>query len=61
MRYNEAVKAYNTYRNSVPTVLYATWLGFKEEKYFEAPTEAQQVPKVNFGTPGTPGATGAPK
>ena len=58
MRYNEAVKAYNTYRNSVPTVLYADWLGFKEEKYFEAPAEAQQVPKVDFGTPG---ATGAPK
>jgi LemA protein len=58
MRYNEAVKAYNTYRNSVPTVLYANWLGFKEEKYFEAPAEAQQVPKVNFGAPG---ATGAPK
>ena len=38
--------------------LYANWLGFKEEKYFEAPAEAQQVPKVNFGAPG---ATGAPK
>jgi len=53
MRYNDAVRAYNTYRNSVPTVLYAGWLGFKEEKYFEAPTEAQQVPKVDFGTPTT--------
>jgi LemA protein len=58
MRYNDAVRAYNTYRNSVPTVLYAGWLGFKEEKYFEAPTEAQQVPKVDFGTPTT---TMAPK
>ena len=58
MRYNDAVRAYNTYRNSIPTVLYANWLGFKEEKYFEAPTEAQQVPKVDFGGPGT---TVAPK
>ena len=37
MRFNDAVRAYNTYRNSFPTVLYAGWLGFKEEKYFEAP------------------------
>jgi LemA protein len=53
MRYNDAVRAYNTYRNSIPTVLYASWIGFKEEKYFEAPPEAQQVPKVDFGTPTT--------
>jgi LemA protein len=58
MRYNDAVRAYNTFRNSVPTVLYAGWLGFKEEKYFEAPAGAQQVPKVDFGTPTT---TLAPK
>jgi LemA protein len=56
MRYNEAVRAYNTYRNSFPTVLYASWLGFKDEKYFEAPTGAQQAPKVDFGAP-----TGAAK
>ena len=50
MRYNDAVRSYNTFRNSFPTVLYAGWLGFGEEKYFEAPAEAQQVPKVDFGT-----------
>ena len=50
MRFNDAVRAYNTYRNSFPTVLYSGWLGFKEEKYFEAPAEAQGVPKVDFGT-----------
>jgi LemA protein len=49
MRFNDAVRAYNTYRNSFPTVLYAGWLGFKEEKFFEAPAGAQQVPTVNFG------------
>ncbi len=58
MRFNDAVRSYNTYRNSIPTVLYASWLGFKEEKYFEAPTAAQQVPKVDFGGPGT---TAAPR
>src|SRR5215475_15878363 len=57
MRFNEAVKAYNTFRNSLPTVLYASWLGFKEEKFFAAPTEAQQVPRVNFGAPAATGAT----
>src|SRR5262249_43355172 len=57
MRFNDAVRAYNTTRNSFPTVLYANWLGFKEEKYFNAPTEAQQVPKGNFGTPGATGPT----
>src|SRR5262245_36207959 len=56
MRFNDAVRVYNTYRNSFPTVLYAGWLGFKEEKFFEAPPEARQVPKVDFG-----GATGAPR
>jgi LemA protein len=56
MRFNDAVRAYNTYRNSFPTVLYAGWLGFKEEKFFAAPTEAQQVPKVDFGGAAPTGA-----
>ena len=54
MRFNDAVRAYNTYRNSFPTVLYAGWLGFKEEKFFEAPAGAQQVPQVDFGAPTGP-------
>jgi LemA protein len=51
MRYNEAVRAYNTYLQSFPAVLYAKALGFTPVKYFEAPQAAQQVPKVDFGTP----------
>jgi len=47
-RYNEAVQAYNAYIKSIPAVVYAGWLGFTQEKYFEAPKEAQQVPKVKF-------------
>jgi LemA protein len=53
MRFNDSVRAYNTYRNSFPTVLYAGWLGFKEEQFFEAPPDARQVPQVDFGRPTT--------
>jgi LemA protein len=52
MRYNESVKAYNAYIKSVPTVVYAHAVGFEAEKYFEAPAEARQVPKVDFGAGG---------
>src|SRR5581483_6481990 len=37
MRYNDAVRAYNTYVKSFPPVLYARALGFEQQKYFEAP------------------------
>jgi LemA protein len=47
-RYNEVVQSYNTYIKSLPAALYSGWLGFKQEKYFEVPKEAQQVPKVKF-------------
>ncbi len=47
-RYNEAVREYNTYIKSVPAVLTARMLGFSEQRYFEVPKEAQQVPKVQF-------------
>jgi len=50
MRYNDAVRDYNQYIKSFPNILYADYLGFKQEKYFEAPPEAQKVPKVDFGT-----------
>jgi len=50
MRYNDAVREYNAYIKSFPTVLYAPSLGFKPEKYFEAPPEAQKAPRVDFGT-----------
>jgi LemA protein len=55
MRYNDAVREYNAYIKSFPNAVYAGWLGFQPEKYFEAPPAAQQVPKVDFGTrPATP-------
>jgi len=49
MRYNDVVREYNAYIKSFPTALYAGSLGFKPEKYFEAPPEAQKAPKVDFG------------
>jgi len=44
--YNNAVRDYNTTRNSFPTVLTAGLLGFKEEPYFEADPAARQAPDV---------------
>jgi len=50
MRYNDAVRDYNAYIKSFPTALYAGSFGFRPEKYFEAPPEAQKAPRVDFGT-----------
>jgi LemA protein len=50
MRYNERVQEYNTARRQFPANVTARLFGFKEYPFFEAPTEAKQVPKVNFGT-----------
>jgi LemA protein len=54
MRYNDAVRTYNAYIKSLPRVLYSKALGFEEQKYFQAPAEAQKVPRVDFGN--RPGA-----
>lgn len=51
MRYNEAVQAYNTSRRQFPANLTARMFGFKEYPYFEAPADAKQAPRVNFGRP----------
>jgi len=49
MRYNEAVQRYNTDRRRFPANLTAKAFGFKEYPLFQAPPEAKQVPRVNFG------------
>src|SRR5438477_11141837 len=49
MRYNERVQAYDTSRRQFPANLTAKLFGFKEYPFFQAPAEAKQVPKVNFG------------
>ena len=48
-RYNERVQEYNTTRRRFPSNITAKMFGFKEYPYFEAPADAQKVPKVDFG------------
>ena len=49
MRYNERVQEYNTARRSFPSNITASVFGFKEYPLFNAPPEAERVPRVNFG------------
>lgn len=49
MRYNERVQQYNTLRRRFPSNMTAAIFGFKEYPFFQAPAEAKQVPKVDFG------------
>ncbi|HKA89979.1 MAG TPA: LemA family protein [Haliangiales bacterium] len=50
MRFNEAAQAFNTKRNSFPTVLIAGLFGskFNEKQFFHAQAGAEQAPKVKF-------------
>jgi LemA protein len=50
MRYNERIQAYNTQRRRFPSNVTASIFGFKEYPLFDAPTAAEAVPKVDFGT-----------
>lgn len=50
-RYNEAIQAYNTARRQFPANVTAAVFGFEAYPLFDAPPEAEQVPKVNFGRP----------
>jgi LemA protein len=50
MRYNERVQAYNTLRRQFPSNVTAGIFGFKDQyPLFNAPPEAERVPKVDFG------------
>ena len=46
--YNDNVTKLNTRIQTFPTVVVAGMFGFKEEPFFEAPTEAKEAPKVQF-------------
>ena len=48
MRYNEAVRQFNTSLKSFPTNLLASFFRFSEREYFEAEEGAKEVPKVKF-------------
>ena len=50
MRYNERIQEYNTARRRFPSNVTASIFGFKEYPLFNAPKEAEALPKVNFGT-----------
>ena len=49
MRYNERVQEYNTSRRQFPANVTAGIFGFKEYPLFNAPPEAERVPRVDFG------------
>jgi LemA protein len=49
MRYNQLITDYNTLRRRFPANVTAKMFGFKEYPYWQAPPEAQKVPKVDFG------------
>ena len=50
MRFNQAAQAFNTRRNSFPTMLIAGFFGnrFQDKAYFKAQAGADQAPKVTF-------------
>lgn len=50
MRFNEQARAFNTKRNSFPTVFVANFFGerFREKPYFEAQEGAEEAPVVEF-------------
>ncbi len=48
MRYNEAVRTFNTSIKRFPTNFLAGLFGFGEKEYFEAEEGAGQAPKVKF-------------
>ncbi|MBI4886868.1 MAG: LemA family protein [Acidobacteria bacterium] len=49
MRYNERVQGYNTLRRQFPSNLTSSMFGFREYPLFNAPPEAERVPRVDFG------------
>ena len=53
-QFNTSTQAYNTARNSFPTVLYANFVGMKEKPFFKADESAQSAPRIGAGTFDTP-------
>jgi len=50
MRFNETAQAFNTKRDSFPTVIIAGFFGskFQEKPYFKSQTGAEKAPEVKF-------------
>ena len=51
MRYNERVQEYNVLRRQFPSNITASVFGFQAYQVFNAPPEAERVPRVDFGRP----------
>lgn len=47
-KFNDIARDYNSYIRQFPRVIYAGWFGFKKKGYFEAVSDAQTAPKVDF-------------
>jgi LemA protein len=51
-RYNDLIQDYNTFIQTFPNSLFASFAGFtRNDAYFAASDAARTVPKVNFGQP----------
>ncbi|MHB9030813.1 MAG: LemA family protein, partial [Candidatus Latescibacterota bacterium] len=51
-QYNETVLTYNSYIRQFPRNIIAGMFGFERKPPFEAPSAAQEAPRVDFGQPG---------
>jgi LemA protein len=48
-RYNDSIRAYNTYIGQFPNSIFASWAGFKRnDAYFQASPTSREAPKVQF-------------
>ena len=47
-RFNKVVQDYNTFIRQFPRVIIANMSGFTTKQYFQAGTEAQTAPQVQF-------------
>jgi LemA protein len=47
-RYNDSVQVYNTTIRRFPGNLIVSFLGFREQPFFEVPPAARQAPQVKF-------------
>jgi len=47
-KFNEQVRAYNSYIRSFPKNIYANWFNFEEKAYFKAEESASEAPEVQF-------------
>jgi LemA protein len=48
MRYNDAIRAYNTAIQTFPSVLFANAFGFRQRTYFQATPGSEIAPTVNL-------------